>query len=84
MQEYDENKIKSGQDFLSSLMNDEVVRNMVVDRVSNESAHIISEYSKILAQAVGSNYENISAVMLMGYLLKTHIDRYEIERSMNG
>ena len=81
-------KVKAAEAFLKSLENPLVTTNILVDRVDVHILYVINNYAELIAKIKDkTNIEEkdiISCSMIIGYLLKSHIDRYEIEEAFKN
>lgn len=81
------NKVKAAEDFLKSLENPQIMMDIMVDRIDvqmldviNNYADSISKVSKKINSLEGNDI--VTCSMIIGYLLKSHLDRYELEQSL--
>ena len=82
------NKIKSAENFLKSLEDPTVTMDIMLDRVDVQILCLIHNYSELISKIKNrTNIDEkdiITCAMIMGYLLKGHLDRYELEQSYTG
>ncbi len=78
-----QNKIKAAEDFLKSLENPSVTMNVMIDRIDSQMLQVMHNYADLINKVKSrTNIEEkdiIACAMIMGYLLKGHLDRYELE-----
>ena len=81
-------KIKAAEKFLKSLESSSITMDMMLDRVDIEMLYVIHNYadliSKIKDKTNIADKDIITCAMIIGYLLKSHIDRYELNQSFGG
>lgn len=81
------NKIKEVQKFLKELEDPSQMMGLVIERLPHEVLVEINNYIKLIVdvkhKAVLNTSEIIYYSMIIGYLLKGHIDRFELEESLN-
>ena len=82
------NKVRSAEEFLKSLEDPNTTRDAMVDRIDSEIVSVMSKYSDLLSQvkdkAGVDTKDLVVCSLIIGYLLKTHIDRYDLEQSLKG
>lgn len=80
------NKIKVAQEFLKSLENPDLTMDIMLDRVDVQMLYVIHNYADLISKVkYKTNIEEkdiITCSMIIGYLLKGHLDRYELEQSL--
>lgn len=71
--------------FLASLK-DDTSMDLMTDRMNLQVLEVIIDYAKSIARArkdAGlSVKESISSALIMGYLLRSHLERYELEQCL--
>jgi ribosome-binding protein aMBF1 (putative translation factor) len=81
-----DDKIKAFEEFLMDLEATENIDTLIDDRLSDELLEIIERYSQVIMQikekAGLSEEELVSSSIVIGFLLKGHLDRYELEQSI--
>jgi len=79
-------KIKAAEDFLKSLEEPTVTMDIMLDRVDVQMLYVIHNYAELISKVKHkTNIEEkdiITCAMIIGYLLKSHLDRYELEQSV--
>lgn len=79
------NKIKAAEEFLRSLEEPSVTMDIMMDRVDVQMLYVIHNYAELISKVKHkTNIEEkdiITCAMIVGYLLKSHLDRYELEQS---
>lgn len=79
-------KIKEAEKFLKSLEDPEVTMDIMLDRMDVQILYVIHNYSDLISQAKSkTNVEEkdiITCSMIIGYLLKSHLDRFELEEQL--
>lgn len=81
-------KQQVAEEFFTRMENVDELVQTVGDRMGEETLQIIRDYAKGMATINRGNLdlsdENfISSVMIYGFLLKSQLDRYELETSLN-
>jgi len=81
------NKVKAAEDFLKSLENPQITMDIMVDRIDVQMLYVINNYSDLISKVrkkTNSLEEKdiVTCSMIIGYLLKSHLDRYELEQSL--
>ncbi|MFH0702652.1 MAG: hypothetical protein V2B14_03835 [bacterium] len=80
------NKIKIAEDFLKSLENPTVTMDIMLDRVDAQVLYVVNNYAELISKVkYKTNIEEkdiITCVMIIGYLLKGHLDRHELNQSL--
>jgi hypothetical protein len=70
--------------FLKGLQDSNTTMSLMVDRMDLEVLSSINNYSETISKIKGnttlSDKDIISCAMILGYLLKGHIDRYDLEK----
>ena len=78
-------KIKSAEEFLKSLEEPSITMDIMLDRIDVQMLYVINNYaeliSKVKNKASMQEKDIVVCSMIIGYLLKTHLDRYELEAS---
>lgn len=76
-------KVKAAEDFLKSLENPLLTSDILVDRMDVHILYVINNYSDLISKIKNKTTieekDIISCSMIIGYLLKSHIDRFELE-----
>jgi len=81
------NKVKAAEDFLKSLENPQITMDIMIDRIDVQMLYVINNYSDLISKVrkkTNSLEEKdiVTCSMIIGYLLKSHLDRYELEQSL--
>lgn len=81
------NKVKAAEEFLKSLEDPKVTMDVMLDRVDVQMLYVIYNYSDLISKVKTridiEEKDIITCSMIIGYLLKSHIDRYELDQSIN-
>lgn len=81
-------KVKIAEDFLKSLENPEKTMDLMLDRVDFQMLYVINNYADLISKVKNKTSLNekdiISCSIIIGYLLKTHLDRYDLEKSFHA
>ena len=81
------NKIKEVQKFLKELEDPSQMMGLLTERLPYEVLVEINNYAKLIVdvkhKTVLTDADIVSCSMIIGYLLKGHIDRFELEESLN-
>ena len=79
-------KIRSAEEFLKSLEEPSVTMDIMLDRVDVQILQVINNYATLISRVKHKTdieeKDIITCSMIIGYLLKTHLDRYELEESL--
>ena len=79
-------KIRSAEAFLKSLEDPTITMDIMVDRVDTQMLQVINNYSELIAKVKPrtdiEEKDIITCSMIIGYLLKTHLDRFELEKNI--
>lgn len=80
------NKVKVAEDFLKSLENPTTTMDIMLDRVDVQILYVINNYSELINKVKSrtsiEEKDVLTCAMIIGYLLKGHLDRYELELKM--
>jgi len=80
------NKIKAAEEFLKSLENPQITMDVMLDRIDVHMLYVINNYAELISKAKSkTNIQEkdiVTCSMIIGYLLKTHLDRYELEQNL--
>lgn len=82
------NKVKAAEDFLKSLENPQITMDIMVDRIDVQMLYVINNYADLISKVrrkINSLEEKdiITCLMIIGYLLKSHLDRYELQERLD-
>ncbi|MDD3150155.1 MAG: hypothetical protein PHV68_04910 [Candidatus Gastranaerophilales bacterium] len=79
-------KIQSAKEFFKSLEEPSKTMEIMTDRLDTQILQVINNYAKLISQARNKiNMEEkdiITSAMIIGYLLKSHLDRLELEERL--
>lgn len=79
-------KVKSAEEFLRSLEEPSVTMDIMLDRVDVQMLQVINNYSGLISKVKHrtsiEEKDIITCSMIIGYLLKTHLDRFELDKSL--
>lgn len=77
-------KVKSAENFLRSLEDSDVTRATMVDRMDSDIVSVINNYSRLLSKvkdkAGVDTTDLVTCSLIIGYLLNSHVQRYEMEK----
>lgn len=80
------NKVKAAEDFLKSLENPQITMDIMLDRIDVQMLYVINNYAELISKVRRKTdieeKDIVTCSMIIGYLLKTHLDRYELEQSL--
>lgn len=81
-------KIKSAEEFLKSLEEPATTMDIMLDRVDVQILYVINNYASLISKVKNkTNIEEkdiIVCAMIIGYLLKSHLDRFELEENLHS
>jgi len=79
-------KIKAAEEFLKSLEDPTTTMDIMLDRIDVQMLHVIHNYAELITKVKSKTTidekDIIACAMIMGYLLKSHLDRYELEKNI--
>ncbi len=77
----DDVRVKKLEKFLKSLEDRDNTFSLMMDRMDSSSRHVMQEYAKLINEKVDcfQEVDKITASLMVGYLLKSHVDRLDIE-----
>ena len=79
-------KMESAQKFLKSLENPSTTIKIMTERMDTETLQVITNYSDLISKAKGKtsvdDKDLLTCTMILGFLLKGHIDRYDLEENL--
>ncbi|MEI7473750.1 MAG: hypothetical protein WCK67_03135 [bacterium] len=80
-------KITEAENFLKSLEDPDVTMDIMLDRMDVQILYVIHNYSDLISKVKDKTTleqkEIITCSMIIGYLLKSHLDRFELEEQLN-
>jgi len=81
------NKVKAAEDFLKSLENPQITMDIMIDRIDVQMLYVINNYADLISKVRKKTdcleeKDIVTCSMIIGYLLKSHLDRYELEQSL--
>ncbi|MFA6988850.1 MAG: hypothetical protein WC197_02170 [Candidatus Gastranaerophilaceae bacterium] len=79
-------KMESAQNFLKSLESPSTTIKIMTDRMDTETLQVITNYSDLISKVKQKTTVNdkdlFTCTMILGFLLKGHIDRYDLEKNL--
>ena len=79
-------KIQIVEEFFRNLEDTELVETMISDRIDKQVLEMMDKYALTISQvrhSIGlSEADLLSNTMIIGYLLKAHLDRSELEQRL--
>jgi len=82
------NRIKAATNFLKTLEDTQVVLDIMQDRMDSDILKVITDYAKVMTNAKSKtsipDEDFISCTLILGYLLKTHVDREDLSSMFKG
>lgn len=79
-------KVKAAEDFLRTLEDSDFTMGVMLDRIDAQVLYVIQNYSDLISRVKSKididEKEIVTCAMIIGYLLKGHIDRYELEEQL--
>lgn len=81
------NKVKAAEDFLKSLEDPQITMDIMLDRIDIQMLYVINNYAGLISKvrkksASLEEKDIVTCSMIIGYLLKSYLDRYELEQSL--
>lgn len=81
------NKFQTAKDFLKQLEDPQFTTDLLLNRIDSSIIYVINNYSENILKAKKSKNitekDIVSSSIIIGYLLKSHLDRYELEKVLN-
>jgi|GEM_PF-3418510 len=78
-------RVKAAEKFLKSLEDPAVTMDVMLDRVDVQILYVIHNYAELISKVKNkSDIEEkdiITCAMIIGYLLKSHLDRYDLDQN---
>lgn len=76
------NKVKAAEEFLKGLENPSTTQDLMLDRMDVQMLYVINNYAELIAKVKDRTKleikDLVTVSMIIGFLLKTHLDRYEL------
>lgn len=83
-----DNKIKIAENFLRSLEDPDSTVALMNERMDTKLLYVIHNYAGLINKTKKrlslNDKDIIASAMIIGYLLKGHMDRYDIEKAFNN
>ena len=83
-----ENKIKIAESFLRSLEDQDNTEVLMSERMDTKILYVIHNYASLISKTKKrlsmSEKDLLASAMIIGFLLKSHMDRYDLEKALNG
>ena len=83
-----DNKIKIAEDFLRSLEDPDITLSLLSERMDPRILYVIHNYADLIVKTKNrlsvSEKDIIASSMIMGFLLKSHIDRYDLNKMFHN
>ena len=77
-------KVKIAENFLKSLENPEETMDIMLDRIDPQTLYVINNYAELISKVKNKTSleekDIVSCSIIIGYLLKGHLDRYDLEQ----
>lgn len=81
-------KVKIAEEFLKSLENPEKTMDIMLDRLDVQTLFVINNYadliSKVKSKTALQEKDIVSCSIIIGFLLKGHLDRFELEKNFKN
>jgi hypothetical protein len=79
-------KVKVAEEFLKSLEDPTATMDIMLDRIDVQVLYAIHNYAELISKVKDrtkiEEKDIITCSIIIGYLLKSHLDRYELEQSI--
>ena len=79
-------KVKVAEEFLKSLEDPTATMDIMLDRIDVQVLYAIHNYAELISKVKYKTKieekDIITCSIIIGYLLKSHLDRYELEQSI--
>lgn len=80
--------MKAAELFLRGLESPEGVEDIIDDRLDSRLLYVMHMYAELISKKKVNlgikDEELVRSAMIIGYLLKGHMDRYELEKALNA
>ncbi len=84
------NKTQAAEAFLKSLENQQITMDIMLDRIDVQTLAVINNYASLIAKVKErgrldgtiSQQDIVVCSMIIGYLLKSQMDRFDMEESL--
>lgn len=80
-------KVKEAEKFLKSLEDPDITMDIMLDRMDVQILYVIHNYSDLISKVKDKTKleekDVITCSMIIGYLLKSHLDRFELEQQLS-
>jgi len=77
-------KLKVAEDFLKSLENPQETMDIMLDRVDAQTLYVINNYADLISRVKNKTSleekDIVSCSIIIGYLLKGHLDRHDLNQ----
>lgn len=78
-------RVKAAEKFLKSLEDPTITMDVMLDRVDVQILYVIHNYAELISKVKNKTdieeKDIITCAMIIGYLLKSHLDRYDLEQN---
>lgn len=78
------NRVKVAEDFLKSLEDPQKIMDIMFDRVDIQMLYVVNNYAELISKVKNkttlAEKDIVSCSIIIGYLLKGHLDRYDLEQ----
>lgn len=82
-----DNKQKIAESFLKSLEDQDNTVSLMTERMDPKLLYVIHNYAELITKTKErlelSDKDIVASAMIIGFLLKSHMDRYELEKRFN-
>ena len=80
-------KVKIAEDFLKSLENPKETLDIMLDRVDVQTLYVINNYAELISKVKNKTSleekDIVSCSIIIGYLLKGHLDRHDLNQQFS-
>jgi len=77
-------RVKIAEEFLKSLENPEETMDIMLDRIDLQTLQVINNYADMISRVKDrttlEEKDIVSCSIIIGYLLKGHLDRYDLNQ----
>ncbi|OGI01387.1 MAG: hypothetical protein A2Y25_02720 [Candidatus Melainabacteria bacterium GWF2_37_15] len=78
------NRVQAAEEFLKSLENPQKMMDIMFDRVDVQMLYVINNYAELISKVKNkttlAEKDIVSCSIIIGYLLKGYLDRYDMEQ----
>ncbi len=81
-------KVKIAEEFLKSLEDPQQTMDIMLDRIDIQTLYVINNYAELISNVKKrtslEEKDIVSCSIIIGYLLKGHLDRYDLNQKLHA